>query len=363
MKKKLSLLTVGVCALALLAGCSSSSGTYDKYVKLGDYKGLEVTKIKSEVTDELLEEEISYVLEENSEYKDITDRGAQEGDSVNIDFNGTIDGESFDDGSAEDFDLVLGEGYLLDDLEAGMVDMKTGETKEISVTFPEDYDEELVGKEAVFSVTMNSIQEVIVPEYNDEFVAGISDFSTTAEYEEDLKNTLLETQEADNTYSAATDALALAIANAEISGYPEELYAKCETQYDEMNASFAEMLGVDVADMEGTEEEKKEAVTDLVHEEMVSTAIAEKEKLSVSDAEYKEYLENNYEDYGYASAEEFETDYTKEGLMDEIIKSKVQEFLLENAKITEVSEDEYYADEEDASDETDDMNVELEEES
>lgn len=362
MKKKLSLLTVGLCAITLLAGCSSSSGTYDKYVKLGDYKGLEVTKIKTEVTDELLEEEISYVLEENSEYRDITDRGAQEGDSVNIDFDGTIDGESFDEGSAEDFDLIVGEGYLLDDLEAGMIDMNTGETKEITVTFPEDYDEELGGKEAVFTVTMNSIQEIIVPEYNDEFVAGISDFSTTAEYEEDLKNTLLETQESDNAYSAGTDALALAIANAEISGYPEELYAQCEAQYDEMNASFAEMLGMDVADLEGTEEEKKEAITDLVNEEMVSVAIAESEKISVSEDEYKEYLENNYEDYGYSSTEEFEEDYTKESLMSEIMKSKVQDFLLENANITEVSEDEYYADEE-YDDETDDLDIDFEEES
>lgn len=355
MKKKLSLLTLGLCALTLLAGCSGSAGkgTYDDYVTLGEYKGLEVTKIKSEVTDELLEEEISYVLEDNAEYTDITDRAAQEGDYVNIDFEGTIDGESFEDGSGEDFDLVIGEGYLLDDLENGIVGMNTGETKEISLVFPEDYDEELTGKTGVFQVTLNSIQEENLPTYNDEFVAGISDFSTTQEYEEDLKKTLLESQEADNTYTASADVLAAAMNNATIDGYPQELYDSCLTEYDEMNASFAEMLGMDVADLEGTEEEKKEAVIEMVNEEMVSTAIAEKEDITVSDEEYKTYLEENYEDYGYESSEDLEADYTREGLMKEILKSKVQDFLLENARVTEVTEDEYYGTDEEAVDESD----------
>lgn len=347
MKKKLMLLTLGLCCASLLAGCSSSSkGTYDDYVTLGEYKGLEVSKIKSEVTDDLLEEEISYILEENAEYKDITDRGAQEGDSVNIDYEGTIDGETFEDGSAEDFDLVIGEGYLLDDLEAGIVDMNTGDTKEITLTFPEDYDEDLGGKEAVFTVTLNSIQEIELPTYNDEFVASISDFSTTEEYEEDLRQSLLESQEEDNNYTAGYDALLAAIENATIDGYPEELYESCLAEYDEMNASFAEMLGMDVSELEGTEEEKEEAVIEMVNEDMVTTAIAEAEDITVSDEEYQAYLEDNYEDYGYDSAESFESDYGEEALMDEILLTKVQNFLLENANVTEVTEDEYYGEEE-----------------
>ena len=109
MKRKLLLLFLGACSVSLLAGCSSSSkGTYDDYVTLGEYKGLDITKIKSEVTDDLVEEEISYILEENAEYQDITDRGAQEGDSVNIEFDGTSDGVSIEDGSAAGFRLVIG---------------------------------------------------------------------------------------------------------------------------------------------------------------------------------------------------------------------------------------------------------------
>ena len=102
MKKKLLLAAASVCILAFLTGCSQ--GTYSKYVKLGDYKGLDLKMIKSEVTDEMVDEEIETLLEENASYTEITDRAAQEGDTVNVDFTGTIDGEEFEDGSAEDFD-------------------------------------------------------------------------------------------------------------------------------------------------------------------------------------------------------------------------------------------------------------------
>jgi len=344
MKKKLTLLTVGIGTMSLLAGCASSSGTYSEYVTLGNYKGLELSKIKAEVTDEILQEEIDYILEENTIYTEITDRGAKEGDEVNIDFTGTIDGESFDEGNAEDFDLVLGEGYMLEDFEAGIIDMKPSETKEVSVTFTEDYDETLAGQEAIFKITLNTISEVELPEYNDEFVAGISDFNTTAEYEADLKETLLQTQDDENTYTAGEDAILLVIENSTIDGYPQELYDQCKAEYDETNAYYAEMFGMEVSDFEGTEEETKAAVIELVNQKMVVITIAEKEKLEVTDEEYETYVQENYEEYGYESASEYESAYSKESIVNELLTSKVMEVIIENATITEVSEDEYYGD-------------------
>ncbi len=110
-------------------------------------------------------------------------------------FYGTIDGEEFEDGSAEDFDLELGAGYFLDDFEAQLVGANAGETKELTVVFPEEYDETLAGKEAKFTVKVNSISEKSIPEYNDAFVSSISDYSTTAEYEDSLKAELLASQQ------------------------------------------------------------------------------------------------------------------------------------------------------------------------
>lgn len=343
MKKNLILLTTTLLTAGALSACGSS-GTYDKYVKLGDYKNIEITRIKPEVTEEALQDEISYVLEENAGQKEITDRACENGDMINIDFTGTIDGEEFDGGSDEDYDLELGAGYFLEDLEAGIEGMKTGDTKDITITFPEDYDEEHGGKEAVFSVTLNSIYEEVLPEYNDEFVSGISDFSTVEEYEEDLKNTLLEDAQANSDDAAYSDVLTAVINVSEFSGYPDELYEKCKKSYDEVNAMYAEMFGVSVEDFEVSEEETKEYVEELVYEKMVITAIAEKEKIEVTEDEYNDTIEALAEEYGYDSAEDFEADYTKDYLMEEFLSSKVLDFLLENAKITEVSEEEYYAD-------------------
>ena len=102
------------------------------------------------------------------------------------------------------------------------------------------------------------------------------------------------------------------------------------------------MLGLDVSDFEGTEEETKAAVESMVYEDMVITSIAEKEKLTVSDDEYQKYVEDNLDTYGMSSVEEFESTYSKDSVMEELLREKVQKLLLDNAKITEVSEEDYY---------------------
>lgn len=344
MKKKLLLLATSACVIGLLAGCSSASkGTYDKYVTLGEYKGLDLALIKTEITDDMVDEEIEYFLEDNATYTEITDRAAEESDTVNINYVGKIDGEEFEDGSAEDFDLVLGEGYLLDDLEAGIAGMTAGETKEISLTFPEDYyDETVAGKDAVFTVTLNKISVEEIPEYTDEFVASVTDYSTTAEYEEALKSELYSSTESDNRSTAGMEAMSMAIENSTFDGYPQELYDSCKEEYDAMNQMYAEMFGLDVSELEEDEESTKSLIEEMVYEKMVCTAIAEKENIEVSEEDYKQYLEDNYELYGYESTEEYEEAETKESIMNEILSEMVQDFLLENANITEVTEDEYY---------------------
>lgn len=347
MKKKLLLLTTSVCAIGLLAGCSAKE-SYSKYVTLGEYKGLDLKVIKSEVTEDMIAEEVDTLLEDNATYTEISDRGAQEGDTVNIDYKGTIDGQKFDGGSADDFDLELGSGYLMDELEAGLVGAMAGETKEISVTFPEEYDEEVAGKDAIFTVTVNTVSEKHIPEYTDEFVAGATDYKTIAEYEENLKSELYAGLEYDNLSTAGMDAMAMVMENSTFTGeYPQDLYDSCKEQYDAMNQQYAEMFGIDVADLEMSEEETKSAILDMVNEEMITAEIARKEKIKVSDDDYKQYLEDNYELYGYSSVEEYEESETKESIMKEILQEKVQNFLVENANITEVTEDEYYEDYED----------------
>ena len=378
MKRKLLLLATAICTVSLLAGCSEKDGStessatganastesYEEYVTLGEYKGLDVQLIKAEVTDDMVDDEIDMLLEDNAVYTPISDRGAAEGDTVNINYTGKIDGQEFDGGSAEDFELELGSGYLLDDLESQIVGMKSGETKDLNVSVPADYIEDTVeedapDKDAVFTVTVNSVSEKSLPEYSDEFIAGVTDYKTTAEYEEGTKKELLASLESDNRSTAGMDALSQVMENSTFNGYPQELYDSCKQEYDAMNEMYAEMLGVDVADLDTDEEETKSTIESIVNEKMVCAAIAAAENISVSDEEYQKYLEDNYALYDYASAAEYEETESKESLMNEILTEKIYNFLIDNAKITEISEDEYYGDDEDLDDEYLDEDIDL----
>ena len=378
MTRKVLLLATAICTVSLLAGCSEKDGStessatganastesYEEYVTLGEYKGLDVQLIKAEVTDDMVDDEIDMLLEDNAVYTPISDRGAAEGDTVNINYTGKIDGQEFDGGSAEDFELELGSGYLLDDLESQIVGMKSGETKDLNVSVPADYIEDTVeedapDKDAVFTVTVNSVSEKSLPEYSDEFIAGVTDYKTTAEYEEGTKKELLASLESDNRSTAGMDALSQVMENSTFNGYPQELYDSCKQEYDAMNEMYAEMLGVDVADLDTDEEETKSTIESIVNEKMVCAAIAAAENISVSDEEYQKYLEDNYALYDYASAAEYEETESKESLMNEILTEKIYNFLIDNAKITEISEDEYYGDDEDLDDEYLDEDIDL----
>ena len=378
MKRKVLLLATAICTVSLLAGCSEKDGStessatganastesYEEYVTLGEYKGLDVQLIKAEVTDDMVDDEIDMLLEDNAVYTPISDRGAAEGETVNINYTGKIDGQEFDGGSAEDFELELGSGYLLDDLESQIVGMKSGETKDLNVSVPADYIEDTVeedapDKDAVFTVTVNSVSEKSLPEYSDEFIAGVTDYKTTAEYEEGTKKELLASLESDNRSTAGMDALSQVMENSTFNGYPQELYDSCKQEYDAMNEMYAEMLGVDVADLDTDEEETKSTIESIVNEKMVCAAIAAAENISVSDEEYQKYLEDNYALYDYASAAEYEETESKESLMNEILTEKIYNFLIDNAKITEISEDEYYGDDEDLDDEYLDEDIDL----
>ena len=160
----------------------------EDYVTLGEYKGLSVEYPVPEVLEEDVEYAVQELLEENTEYKEIKDRPAKEGDSVNIDYTGVVDGEAFDGGSDSDYDLVLGSGDFLEDFENSLIGKKTGEVVTFPVEFPEEYfDSEMAGKQAEFTVTINKINEVVVPEYTDGLVKEVTAYKTKEEYEKLLK--------------------------------------------------------------------------------------------------------------------------------------------------------------------------------
>ncbi|MCQ2979255.1 MAG: trigger factor [Clostridia bacterium] len=162
-------------------------------VTLGKYKGVKVEEESTEVTDEDVENAIKADAEKNARLVSVEDRNTKNGDNVNIDFVGSIDGVEFEGGAAKGFDLVLGSKSFIDNFEEQLEDKKIGEDVLVKVKFPKDYGkEDLAGKKAEFKVKINSITEKVMPEINDDFAQEVSEFDTLKEYKEDLKVKLQE---------------------------------------------------------------------------------------------------------------------------------------------------------------------------
>ena len=356
MKKRIYLAAIALgIGMLLSAGCgdggkdtngSSAFFDYDvnDYVTLGDYKGLAVQYPVPTVTEDDIQIAIEDLLDEKTDYIEVTDRGAENGDYLNIDFTGTIDGKEFDGGSAEDYELTLGNEEMLAEFDQNLVGKKVGETATFKVVFSEDYDEELAGQEAEFQVTVNTVSEINQPEYNDAFVAEATEYKTTAEYEEALRGELITSAQAEAAESAGTDALQLAVDNATINGYPESLYEACYQDTVDSYQAYAELFGMEFEEfmsefMEG--EDLEEVTISLVNEVLVSQAIAEKEGLTITDKEYDQEAEALATEYGYASLEDFTADYGQVSIMSTLIKERAMNFLYENAQVEEVSEEDY----------------------
>ena len=346
MKRKYVIPLIILAAVTALTGCQKQNkNSYDKYVTLGEYTGMTIDRIVTTVTDDDVQEEIQNELYADAEFKEVTDRGAKEGDTVNIDYTGKIDGEEFDGGSDTGMDLELGSDTFLPEFEDGIIGMKKGETKDITITFPEDYDGTVDGKTAVFSVTVNSITEAILPEYNDAYVKENYDYDTTAEYEASLKSDLQEQYDEDATFTACSDALSEAVDNAEFDGYPEDMYDAAKEQMEYENQAFADQLGIELTDLVGEDYDIEEDILAAIHEKLVVYAIAEKEKLTVTDEEFDTYAEDNWELYGYDTKEDFISDYGDEEIRYSLLYDKVLNFLGENNKFHDIDEAEYYSDE------------------
>ena len=173
-------------------------------VKISAYTGMKVRKFAYNVTDEEVDADVVRVQERNARKVEVTDRAAQNGDTVNIDFVGTVDGVKFDGGEAEGFDLTLGSGQFIPGFEDQVVGMNIGETKDVNVTFPENYQAEaLAGKPAVFAVKVNAIQGKELPELTDEFIKEATGSETIADYKAKAKERLQ--KQAENKANDATE--------------------------------------------------------------------------------------------------------------------------------------------------------------
>ena len=352
MKKIIALGMASVLIMAGITGCGQSNPylkniSYSKYVDLCDYKGVEASKVTFEITDEEVQSAIDEKMYDYVTYDPITDRAAKEDDYANVTYKTTIDGKENENYSAQDEDVVIGEGYLFPEVEEELVGMKTGDNKKIDVEITEDYayDDADIGKKATVDVTLNEISKEIVPEYNDDFVKENTEYKDKAEYEAAKKKELEESREEEYKSAAVQEIMQYLLDNSKFNGYPDDLYTECEENYNNDNEYSASMYGMELSEFEemlGLDEDtKKQDIINNVNSELIMGAIAQKEKISCSKKEVDQFVKDNYATYGYESAEDFLKDYSEEEVGYQLTYQKVADFLYDNAKLTEISEDEY----------------------
>lgn len=319
MKRKVSGLGVSlvlVIGMIAMTGCGTKvtiPDEYDydlsEYIKLGEYKGLSYEAGSDAVSQGEIEEYIKSVLEQSKTTKTVTDGVVDESSIVDIDYEGYIDGVQFDGGTGSET-LDIDNSSFIEGFAEGLIGHSVGENFDINVTFPEDYgSSELAGKPAVFKIKINSIQQDVLPEYNDDFVKNNTDFDNTKDYEADIKDKLKAEKERDNQKQAITDVFGQIVDASEVLKLPEkELNARSETilgNYTdaaaangmEIEAYLQTTMGMSLDDFKA---EVKKSAEDIVKRELVLHAIAELEGISISESEYGEYLDKLIEDAGYS---------------------------------------------------------------
>lgn len=315
-----------------------------KYVTIGEYKGLELTRTSQSVTDDDVQAEINYNLEDNG--TEVKDGTVENGDTVTINFTGTIDGKEFDGGSAEDYELVVGDGEMIDGFEDGIVGMKSGETKELDLTFPDDYYEESVaGKAVVFKVTLQKFTRPA--ELTDEWVAENTEYKTVDEYRAAVKTQLEDTAVQTADYELYSDAWNEVQAASEIKDYPKEDVDAAKKSYQELNEKYVKDAGMEMADFlksqgmseEDYESECQQYAESKVEQNLIVQGIMDAEGLSIDDEETQKLKDDLIKEYGFASIDEMIETYGEQEVNESLALLRVERFIVDNANVTEVAGD------------------------
>ena len=308
-------------------------------VKLGDYKGLEAEYGDAEATDEDVAEELKNMQERNSRLVTVEDRAAENGDTAEIDFEGFVDGEAFEGGKGENFPLELGSGSFIPGFEDQIIGHKSGDEFDVNVTFPEEYEPSLAGKDAVFKCKIHEIKEKELPILDDEFAKDVDDeVDTLDELKEKLKKQIGEQKEKSAKAEFENALLEKVIENMEVE-VPEcmntqkadELiqdYAyRLQMQGIDLN-TYLQYLGQTMDDFRGQFDEgaKKQVLTQLALE-----AIAKAENLEATDEEIDEQVSKLAEQYGM-EADQIKAAVPREQLSADILNNKAVDVVVQSAK-------------------------------
>jgi trigger factor len=317
-------------------------------VELGEYKGIEVQKVEYNVTEQDVEQRLKQLQEQNARWISADDREVRNDDRVTLDYQGSVDGELFEGGSAENQSLEIGSGQFIPGFEEQLVGMKVGEENDIKVTFPEEYHAaELSGKEAVFHVKINEIKEKELPELDDEFAKDISEFDTLEDYKADLvKN--MEKSAKDSAKAEMENSLIKEIVDRCTVDIPDVMvehqvdHAIYDFEYTLMyrGLTLEQYLQFTNTSMDDFRAQYRDEAYNTVKTQLVLEKIGKEEKIEVTDqdvdADIKRLAEeNNIEEEKVREYWKGQEAYLKENLLFQ----KTVDFLMENAVIVDKKEE------------------------
>jgi len=316
-------------------------------VELGKYKGIAVEKNVYEVTDEIIQHELDHMAEKNSRMISVTERAAKSGDTAVIDYVGSVEGVEFQGGKAENHELILGSNSFIPGFEEQVIGMKTEETKDIKLKFPEDYfSKELADKEAVFKVTVHEIKEKELPKIDDEFAKDVSEFDTL----KDLKSDIKTKQEEQNTNKSKNELEEVAVKKVCEDSKVEIPSGMIETELDNMigemdrrlsyqGMSLEQYLKMLNKTMDDFRNESKEGAEFSVKMRLVLEAVYNDAKLEVTDTDVSDKVQELVNAYGRKEEDVTGNEILMKHIKDGIKTEKAISYITLNAKTTEVKQE------------------------
>ena len=315
-------------------------------VKLGQYKGLSAEKFAETVSDKEVEDEVERTRKQNARQVSIEDRPAQMGDTVNIDFDGYLNGERFDGGKAEGYSLELGSNSFVPGFEEQVAGMSLGEEKDIDITFPENYTPELAGKPVVFKIKLNGITFPELPELDDDFAQDVSEFDTLDEYKADVRAKLQKRydDQAENSFRSlimkqACDNMEADVPDVMIQEKAEEIVRNYASNFGISDRSIpmdklSSMLGLDAETMNQNILPSAEL---QVRSDLLVEAIVKAEDIQCSDEQADEYVKRVASSVN-ASVEDIKKYFGEETIREEYKKEQAMNILFDSAVVKPAEE-------------------------
>lgn len=306
-------------------------------VKLGEYKSLKGKMLDTEATDEDVENELKSMQDRNSRLVTVEDRESQMGDTCDIDFEGFVDGVAFEGGKGENYPLELGSNSFIPGFEEQVAGHKAGEEFDVNVTFPEQYEPSLAGKDAVFKCKINEIKTKELPELDDEFAKDVSEFDTLDELKADLKKQISERKEANAKTDYENQLIEQVVENMEVE-IPECMNKqKCDEMIQDYSYRL-QMQGLDLntylqylgQTMEQFREQFMDGAKQQVKVKLALDAIVKAENIEATEEEIAEEIAKLAEQYNM-EADKIKAAVPQEQLTDDIVTRKAVDFVVDNS--------------------------------